>query len=157
MKILLAGAPGAGKGTQGSLLAQQLEVAYIASGDIVRDHIERATPEGVTAQAAVERGDLVPDDVLLRMLAPILEPAARRGGFVLDGYPRTLGQARHVDQTSAAFDVVVHLVVPREELLRRLLARDGGTTPPTSSPTGLRCTRRRPHHWSARTPTRNGW
>lgn len=123
MKVLLAGAPGAGKGTQGARLAHQLGVPHIASGDIVRGHIAGATPDGIAARAAAERGDLVSDKVLLRMLAPTLERAVRSGGFVLDGYPRTLGQARHVDGTSAALDVVVHLVVPREELQRRLLAR----------------------------------
>jgi adenylate kinase len=123
VKILLAGAPGAGKGTQGSLLAQRLGVPHIASGDLVRGHIERATPDGRTAQAAAERRDLVDDDVLLRMIAPSLEHAGRCGGFVLDGYPRTVAQARHVEQTSAFLDVVMHLVVPRERLRQRLLAR----------------------------------
>ena len=123
MKVLMSGPPGAGKGTQGSRIAQQLAVPHVASGDLVRDHVQRGTPEGQAARQASARGDLVDDDVLLQMIAPTLEQAARSGGFVLDGYPRTLAQARHVEQTPATLDVVVHLVVPRDELLRRLLER----------------------------------
>ncbi len=89
----------------------------------MRSHVERSTAEGRTARAAAARGDLVDDDVLLRMMRPSLEQAAGDGGFVLDGYPRTLAQAQQLDRTSAAPDVVLHLVVPRDRLRRRLLGR----------------------------------
>jgi adenylate kinase len=122
VRTLLAGAPGAGKGTQGNLLARQLGVPHLISGDILRDHIARATPEGVQARAAVERGDLVSNELVLRMLSPTLERAGRSGGFVLDGYPRTLAQARHVEDSPARLDVVVHLLVPRGDA-RHVLPR----------------------------------
>lgn len=149
----MAGTPGAGKGSR---LAGELAVPHIASGEIVRDHIQRATLEGVDARAAAERGDLVGDELLLRMLARTLEQAARRGGFVLDGYPRTLAQGRHVEETEAAIDVVVHLVVPREELERRLVARGRADDTPDVVAHRLEVYEQQTGRSSARTPTPGG-
>ncbi|MEX2291549.1 MAG: adenylate kinase [Mycobacteriales bacterium] len=127
MRVLLAGAPGAGKGTQAALLAYQLDVPHVASGDLVRQSIAAGTPAGAAARDAVARGDLVPDDVIVEILRSTLVLAGSRGGYVLDGFPRTLAQAVTVDRvfgaSGASVEVVVHLDVPDDVLTERLLAR----------------------------------
>jgi adenylate kinase len=127
MRVLLAGAPGAGKGTQAALLAYQLDVPHIASGDLVRQSIAAGTPAGVAAGDAVSRGDLVSDDVIVKILWPTLMVAGSRGGYVLDGFPRTAAQAVALDHVfgggGASVEVVVHLDVPDDVLTERLLAR----------------------------------
>jgi adenylate kinase len=127
MRVLLAGAPGAGKGTQAALLAYQLDVADIGSGDLVRQAVAAGTHAGVAARDAVARGDLVPDDVIAKILWPTLVLAGSRGGYVLDGFPRTAAQAATMDRLfgtgGASVEVVVHLDVPDEVLTERLLAR----------------------------------
>lgn len=127
MRVLLAGAPGAGKGTQAALLAHELGVPHLVSGDLIRESIDAGTPAGVAAQEAVQRGDLVADDVVLELLLPPLRQAAARGGYVLDGFPRTAPQARALHDAAAADDasveLAVHLDVPEDRLTERLLAR----------------------------------
>lgn len=127
MRVLLAGAPGAGKGTQAALLAYQLDVPHIASGDLVRESIAAGTPAGAAVRDAVARGDLVPDEVIVDILRPTLLLAGSRAGYVLDGFPRTVAQAATVDtvfgRSGASVQVVVHLDVPEETLIERLLAR----------------------------------
>jgi adenylate kinase len=131
MRLLLIGAPGAGKGTQAERLAERFNIAHISSGDLLRQHVRDQTSIGQTIKAYVDAGDLVPDSVVLDMLRKPVVAAAESGGYVLDGFPRT------VDQAKAAFEVAhplgvevqaaVHLDVPDEELIRRLLARGRGT------------------------------
>jgi adenylate kinase len=127
MRVLLAGARGAGKGTQAVLLAYQLDVPHIASGDLVRQSIAAGTPAGAAAQDAVSRGDLVPDDVIVKILWPTLMVAGSRGGYVFDGFPRTAAQAAALDGVfgagGASVEAVVHLDVPDDVLTERLLAR----------------------------------
>jgi adenylate kinase len=127
MRVLLAGAPGAGKGTQAELLAYQLDVPHIASGDLVRENITAGTPAGAAVRDAVARGDLVPDEVIVEILRPTLLLAGSRGGYVLDRFPRTVAQAESVDAvfgaTGASVEVVVHLDVPDDVLTDRLLSR----------------------------------
>src|ERR1700744_182099 len=130
MRLLLIGAPGAGKGTQAERLAERFNIAHISSGDLLRQHVRDQTSIGQTIKAYVEAGDLVPDRVVLAMLRKPVVAAAESGGYVLDGSPRT------VDQAKAAFEVAhplgvevqaaVHLDVPDDELIRRLLARGRG-------------------------------
>ena len=131
MRLLLIGAPGAGKGTQAERLAERFNIAHISSGDLLRQHVRDQTSIGQTIKAYVDAGDLVPDSVVLDMLRKPVVAAAESGGYVLDGFPRT------VDQAKAAFEVAhplgvevqaaVHLDVPDEELIRRLLARGRGS------------------------------
>lgn len=130
MRLLLIGAPGAGKGTQAERLAERFHITHICSGDLLRKHVRDQTSIGQTIKAYVSAGDLVPDAVVLDMLRKPVVKAAESGGYVLDGFPRT------VDQAKAAFEVAhplgievqaaVHLEVPDEELVRRLLARGRG-------------------------------
>jgi adenylate kinase len=131
MRLLLIGAPGAGKGTHAERLAERFNIAHISSGDLLRQHVRDQTSIGQTIKAYVDAGDLVPDSVVLDMLRKPVVAAAESGGYVLDGFPRT------VDQAKAAFEVAhplgvevqaaVHLDVPDEELIRRLLARGRGS------------------------------
>ena len=126
MKVLLIAPPGAGKGTQGVVIASHFDIPHIATGDLLRDHVARGTELGKTVQQYVDKGELVPDDVVLTMVREEFE-ANQGGGFVLDGLPRTMEQARalyeiglELDMTA---DVALHLQVTDEELVRRLLER----------------------------------
>jgi adenylate kinase len=131
MRVLLIGAPGAGKGTQAELLAKRLALTHISSGDLLRQHVQRQTSLGRKIKAYVDKGDLVPDGVVLDMLRKPVVAAVRAGGYVLDGFPRTVEQAEASFPTAQALGVevqaAVHLDVPRQELLRRLLSRGRGS------------------------------
>jgi adenylate kinase len=122
-RILLLAAPGAGKGTQGKRVAERLGVAHLAAGDLLREQVEQATELGRRASEYVDRGELVPDDLVVELLMPAIDAAAARGGYVLDGFPRNVAQARAAEARGVALDRVVHLTAPDEELRRRLLAR----------------------------------
>lgn len=117
--------PGAGKGTQGAVLAEHLGVPHIATGDLLRDHVARQTAIGRSVQQCVERGELVPDDVVLTMIRTALQDSDR--GYVLDGVPRTMAQAKSLYDAAvemdATADVALHLQVTEGELVRRLRAR----------------------------------
>src|SRR4051812_30562448 len=130
MRLLLIGAPGAGKGTQAVRLAEHFGITHISSGDLLRKHVEDETPFGVQVKEFVSRGDLVPDQMVLDMLRKPIVEASARGGYVLDGFPRTVEQAEIAYETAKALGVAVqvaaYLDVPREELVRRLLARQRG-------------------------------
>jgi adenylate kinase len=126
MKVLLVAPPGAGKGTQGVVIADHFDIPHIATGDLLRDHVARGTELGTQVQQFLDRGELVPDEVVLNMVREALE-AAKGRGYVLDGVPRTMDQARalygigvELDLTA---DVALHLQVEDAELVRRLLAR----------------------------------
>jgi adenylate kinase len=128
MRLLMVAPPGAGKGTQASRLAAHYGIVHLSSGDLFRREISAGTAIGREVAGFLERGDLVPDRLVLEILAAPILDAAARGGYVLDGYPRTLGQAHEVYEVArqvsgVELQAVVHLQVSREELLRRLLAR----------------------------------
>lgn len=126
MKVLLVAPPGAGKGTQGVVIAEHFGIPHIATGDLLRDHVARKTELGRSVQDYLDRGQLVPDDVVLAMVRDAFE-AAKGGGYVLDGLPRTMAQARAVYELAVELDmtadVALHLKVEDAELVRRLLAR----------------------------------
>ncbi len=130
MRLLLIGAPGAGKGTQAGRLAERFGLTHISSGDLLRQHIRDRTSIGQMIESYLDRGDLVPDGVVMDMLRKPVVAAAQAGGYVLDGFPRTVEQARASFPTARALgvevQVAVHLDVARAELVRRLLARRRG-------------------------------
>ncbi len=131
MRLLLIGAPGAGKGTQAELLAERFGIAHISSGDLLRQHVRDQTALGRTAKAYLDRGDLVPDALVMDMMRKPVVAAAQAGGYVLDGFPRTVEQAKTAFATAQVLGVevqaAVHIDVPRAELVRRLLARRRGS------------------------------
>ena len=131
MRLLLIGAPGAGKGTQAEKLAERFSIAHISSGDLLRQHVREQTSIGETIKTYVDAGDLVPDAVVMDMLRKPVVAAAEAGGYVLDGFPRTVDQAKAAFETARELGVevqaAVHLDVPDEELIRRLLARGRGS------------------------------
>jgi adenylate kinase len=123
MRLLLLGAPGSGKGTQATQLAAHYGIAHIASGDLLRHEVATGTPAGQEAAAYLDRGDLVPDSVVLEILRGPLADAARQGGYILDGFPRTVEQAEAADAAGQAPNIAAYLRVPRDILVRRLLGR----------------------------------
>lgn len=131
MRLLLIGAPGSGKGTQAGRLAEFFGLTHISSGDLLRQHVEEETPLGKSVQEYVRHGDLVPDHVVMDMLYKPVLNASQTGGYVLDGFPRTVEQAKLAYETAGplgvAVQIAVHLDVPRDELVRRLLARGRGS------------------------------
>jgi adenylate kinase len=127
MRLLLIGGPGSGKGTQGARLAERLGLEHIAAGDALRAEVARGTEVGRRAADHVDRGELVPDEVVVELITPVVAAAAAAGGYVLDGFPRNLAQAHAADDALArrgvGLEAVVYLEVPDDELRRRLLAR----------------------------------
>jgi len=127
LHIVLIGAPGAGKGTQAGTMAADLKLTHVASGDMFRSAIQRATPLGLEAKAYMDRGELVPDDVTLAMVMERLAEPDVANGTILDGFPRTVAQAEALDRALGAngskVAQAIYLSVPDEELLRRLSGR----------------------------------
>jgi adenylate kinase len=127
--ILLLGAPGAGKGTQGKLLAERLGLPKITTGDLLRAAVQANTELGRTARRYMDEGKLVPDTVILGLIKDELAKPAAAEGAVLDGFPRTAAQAELVDRTLAErglrLNHILLLDVPEDELVRRLQARAG--------------------------------
>jgi adenylate kinase len=128
MRLLLVAYPGAGKGTQAEKLADRYRIAHLSSGALLRDEVTKGTKIGTVAADYLRRGDLVPDELVFEMLvAPLLE-AVRNGGYVLDGFPRTLRQAEAAYSVAQEIQdielqAVVSLRVGRDELRKRLRAR----------------------------------
>lgn len=127
MRLLLIGAPGAGKGTQATRIAEHFGLVHLSSGDLLREHVAQETAIGLTAQAYMARGDLVPSSVVLDMLRKPVVAAAAAGGYVLDGFPRTVEQAQQgygvAKDLGVSVQVAVHLEVPRDALIERIVER----------------------------------
>jgi adenylate kinase len=128
MRILMIAPPGAGKGTQGALIAAHFNILHIATGELLRDHVARRTALGQAVQAYLDRGELVPDQIVLDMTREaIIAAKAAGGGYVLDGIPRNMAQARAAYEIGLELgmtaDVALHLQADDAELTRRLLAR----------------------------------
>jgi adenylate kinase len=128
VRLVLVGPPGAGKGTQAQFIAEHLVVPKISTGDIFRANVSEGSPLGVQAKAYMDRGDLVPDDVTVEMVKLRLQEPDAVGGFLLDGFPRTVPQAVVLDDllretADAKLDVVLELVVDDDEVIRRLSGR----------------------------------
>lgn len=127
MRIVLLGPPGAGKGTQALLLSERLGVPQISTGDIFRANVGQGTELGVLAKKYMDAGDLVPDEVTVAMVEGRLEESDAAGGYLLDGFPRTVAQAEGLDAMLATagkpLDGVLEIQVPTEELIRRISGR----------------------------------
>ena len=127
MRLVLVGPPGAGKGTQAERLAQRLDVPHISTGDLFRANLGQETPLGLEAKSYMDKGNLVPDDVTVRMVRERLADDDVEKGFILDGFPRTVSQAASLDELlterGEELDAVVEFQVDEDELVHRLLAR----------------------------------
>jgi len=130
VRVIMLSPPGAGKGTHSRWLTRQTGAAHISAGDLLRAEVARGSELGRQVAAYTESGDLVPDDLIFRILAPVVVAAARdTGGYVLDGFPRTMPQALRAAQFGADLaltsNAVIYLTAPEEELVSRLLDRAG--------------------------------
>ena len=127
MRVLLIGPPGAGKGTQASRIADHFDLDRIATGDLLREQVANGTELGKVAKEYMDRGDLVPDDIVIEMTRDRMVEAAGEGGYVLDGYPRTLAQAEAAYRWATArgiqFDLTLYFEIEEDELLARLAGR----------------------------------
>ena len=127
MRLLIMGAPGAGKRTQGKLLAAHLGIPAISTGAIFRDNVQRSTPLGLEVKRLMDAGDFVPDSVVEQIVADRLDQADASDGFLLDGFPRTVHQATALDaildRSHLALDHAISLTVDNEALVARMLHR----------------------------------
>ncbi|MFI0740066.1 adenylate kinase [Streptomyces sp. NPDC021100] len=127
MRIVLVGPPGAGKGTQAAYLAKNLAIPHISTGDLFRANISQGTPLGVQAQEYMRAGQLVPDSVTIGMAEDRMDQDDASGGFLLDGFPRNIGQAEALDaylnRKGLKLDAVLDLEVPEDEVVKRIAGR----------------------------------
>lgn len=127
LNLILLGPPGSGKGTQGERLQEDLELPYYATGDILRAAVREGTVIGLEAKEYMDRGDLVPDEVIIGVIAERIASPEAAHGFILDGFPRTLPQAEaleeKLDEISLQIGAVILIDVPDEEIVRRLGGR----------------------------------
>ncbi|MDF0592864.1 adenylate kinase [Methanotrichaceae archaeon M04Ac] len=127
MNIVLLGPPGSGKGTQAKMIAEKYGVVHISTGDILRENVRNGTPLGVEAKKFMEAGKLVPDSLLIDIIKDRLAKDDVKGGWMLDGYPRTMPQAEAMDKIlpnlGQKIDVVLNIDVPDEELVKRVTGR----------------------------------
>lgn len=120
--IILLGAPGAGKGTQAAMIAENFNVPHISTGDILRRNMKEGTPLGLKAKSYVEAGGLVPDEVVIGLVKDRLDNDDCKNGYVLDGFPRTIAQAEELDKV-ARIDMAINIDVPFEVIVERLGGR----------------------------------
>lgn len=127
MRLVLLGPPGAGKGTQGVLLAERYGIPQISTGDILRDHVQRGTKLGIRARSYMDRGEYVPDEVVVSMVMDRLADPDADKGFILDGFPRTVAQAealeRALEATERPLSAVLKYSIGGEVAVRRLVGR----------------------------------
>jgi adenylate kinase len=127
MRLILLGPPGAGKGTQAARLVERLGIPQLSTGDMLRAAVEARTPVGLQAKEIMDRGSLVPDEVVVAIVAARIEDPDARKGFILDGFPRTVGQAESLDRMLAEkdlqLDAVIEFRVDETVLVDRIVRR----------------------------------
>ncbi len=127
MYLVLLGAPGAGKGTQAEVLSHKLGITHLASGNLFRQEVEKGTSLGLLAKSYMDKGELVPDEITIKMILNRLNSKECGSGCILDGFPRTLNQAEALDKAlmdlGKSINKVIYIKVSEEELLRRLSGR----------------------------------
>ena len=123
MKLILLGAPGAGKGTQAEILCKKLGIPTISTGNILRAAIKDGTPTGLKAKSYIDAGTLVPDEVIIGIVDERLAQDDCKNGYILDGVPRTIAQAEALEKAGIGFDAVVSIEISEEEILRRMNGR----------------------------------
>ena len=123
MKLILLGAPGAGKGTQAAILCKELNIPTISTGNILRAAIKNGTPTGMKAKAFMDEGKLVPDEVIIGIITERLAEADCANGFILDGVPRTIAQAEAMEAAGIRFDHVISIEIADETIVKRMSNR----------------------------------
>lgn len=127
MRLILFGPPGSGKGTQAKLLCDEFKIPHISTGDLLRAAVANKTPLGIKAKLYMDSGNLVPDEIMIGLIHEVLESERSKNGFILDGFPRTVPQAKALDRMFAAMkitlDYVISLRIEHDEVIRRLTDR----------------------------------
>ena len=123
MKLILLGAPGAGKGTQADILSQRLNIPTISTGNILRAAVKNGTPVGLKAKEYMDAGKLVPDEVIIGIVAERLAEPDCANGYILDGVPRTIAQAEALEAAGITFDTVLSIEISDEEIVERMGGR----------------------------------
>ncbi|MGN0612156.1 MAG: adenylate kinase [Ruminiclostridium sp.] len=123
MNLIFLGAPGAGKGTQAEVVCEKLGIPAISTGNMLREAVKNGTPAGLAAKECMDRGDLVPDDVVIGILKDRIAQDDAKNGFILDGFPRTVAQAEALDAMGVQIDKVIEISVPDEKIIARLSGR----------------------------------
>ena len=123
MRLIMFGAPGAGKGTQAAILSERLGIPTISTGNILRAAVKNGTPVGLEAKRYMDAGQLVPDQVIIDIIVERLGEADCRNGFILDGVPRTIPQAEALEKAGVRFDCVLDIEVPDSEIMNRMTGR----------------------------------
>ena len=123
MKLILLGAPGAGKGTQAEVICNHLGIPAISTGNIIRAALKAQTEMGLKAKDYIEKGLLVPDDVVIGIIQDRLREDDCKNGFILDGFPRTVPQAEALDRMGVKIDLVIDIEVPDEKIATRMAGR----------------------------------
>ena len=123
MKLILLGAPGAGKGTQAEVLCKELNIPTISTGNILRAAIKDGTPTGLKAKSFMDAGQLVPDEVIIGIITERLAQDDCRNGFILDGVPRTIAQAEALEKAGIQFDDVISIEISDETIVERMAGR----------------------------------
>ena len=123
MRVILLGPPGAGKGTQAAAIVDRHSIPHLSTGDMLRSAVKLATPLGIEAKGYMDGGNLVPDDLIIRLVQDRVTEADCADGFLLDGFPRTIPQAEGLGSANVSIDHVVEIQVPEDEVVRRLGGR----------------------------------
>ena len=127
LNIVILGAPGSGKGTQSKLIIEKYGLFHISTGDILRKEIEEHTALGAMAEEYIRQGQLVPDEIIINMVAKLLDKTSHPKGYIFDGFPRTIAQAQALDELlrerNAPIIAVLTILVEDEELVRRIVKR----------------------------------
>ena len=123
MNLIFLGAPGAGKGTQAEIVCDKLGIPSISTGNMLREAVKNATPAGIAAKERMDKGDLVPDDIVIGILKDRIAQDDCKNGFILDGFPRTVEQAEALEKMGVKIDKVIEISVPDEKIIARLSGR----------------------------------
>ena len=123
MRLILLGAPGAGKGTQAEILCREFSIPTISTGNILREAVKNETPTGLKAKSFMDAGKLVPDDVIIGVISERLAEPDCSGGYILDGVPRTIAQAEALEKNGIHFDHVVSIEISDQEIEERMAGR----------------------------------
>ena len=123
MNIILFGPPGAGKGTQAEIISDEMKIPTLSTGAMLREAMAAGTPMGLAAKSAIDAGSLVSDDIVIGIVKDRIAMDDCKGGFILDGFPRTVAQAEALDELGVELDVVVSIEVPDEKIVSRMSGR----------------------------------